>query len=117
MTRIICVSASVVLTGTHVEGCRLCKTEVKMNLDTSIPETEASHPDPPSLQFVAFQVAPSADGSLRVSLASTFLDEENLEFLSEDIETVAAANIEEAVSVIRRGLMDALHAHVQKEKH
>jgi hypothetical protein len=60
-------------------------------------------------------VGPTADGGLRVSLASTFLDETTLEFLAEDIETVRVGNIEEAVSVIRRGLMDALHAHVGRE--
>jgi hypothetical protein len=75
----------------------------------------ASHPDPPALQFVAFEIAPTADGGLRISLASTFLDEANLEFLNEDIETIRVANIDEAVSVIRRGLMDALKAHVRKE--
>jgi hypothetical protein len=83
--------------------------------DTAVRGSVASHPDPPVLQFVAFEVSPSADGCLRVSLASTFLDETNLEFLNEDIETVRVANIDEAVSVIRRGLMEALKAHVRKE--
>jgi hypothetical protein len=86
-----------------------------MNIDTAARDTVASHPDPPALQFVAFEIAPSADGGLRISLASTFLDETNLEFLNEDIETIRVANIDEAVSVIRRGLMDALKAHVRKE--
>jgi hypothetical protein len=86
-----------------------------MHVDTTTRETVGSHPDPPALQFVSFEVGPSADGSLRLSLASTFLDEANLEFLAEDIETVCVGNIEEAVSVIRRSLMDALHAHVGKE--
>jgi len=86
-----------------------------MNIDTAARESVASHPDPPALQFVAFEIAPGADGGLRISLASTFLDETNLEFLNEDIETVRVANIDEAVSVIRRGLMDALKAHVRKE--
>jgi hypothetical protein len=86
-----------------------------MHIDTAIRETAASRPDPPALQFVGFEVAPAADGGLRVSLASTFLDEANLEFLAEDIETIRVGNIEEAVSVIRRSLMDALHAHVGKE--
>jgi hypothetical protein len=86
-----------------------------MNIDIVPRESVASHPDPPALQFVAFEIAPTADGGLRISLASTFLDEANLEFLNEDIETVRVANIDEAVSVIRRGLMDALKAHVRKE--
>jgi len=86
-----------------------------MNIDTAVRESVASHPDPPILQFVAFEIAPGADGGLRISLASTFLDETNLEFLNEDIETVRVANIDEAVSVFRRGLMDALKAHVRKE--
>jgi hypothetical protein len=85
--------------------------------DTPIGASPACHPDPPILQFVAFQVGPTADGGLTVSSASTFLDETNLEFLSEDIEIVRVANIEEAVSVIQRGLMDALKAQLQKEKH
>jgi hypothetical protein len=87
----------------------------KMHIDNAARESEGSHPDPPALQFVSFEVGPTANGGLRVSLASTFLDEANLEFLAEDIETVVAANIEEAISVIRRSLMDALHAHVGKE--
>jgi hypothetical protein len=86
-----------------------------MIVDTSVREAVASHPDPPELQFVSFEVGPTADGGLRVSLASTFLDGVNLEFLAEDIETVVAANIEEAVSVIRRSLMDALCAQTRKE--
>jgi hypothetical protein len=85
--------------------------------DTTTRESVASHPDPPILQFVAFEVGPTTDGGLSVSLASTFLDETNLEFLSEDIEVSRVANIDEAVSVIRRGLMDALKAESQKEKH
>jgi hypothetical protein len=87
----------------------------KMIVDTSVREGVASHPDPPELQFVSFEVGPTADGGLRISLASTFLDEANLEFLAEDIETIRVGNIEEAVSVIRRSLMDALHAHVGRE--
>jgi hypothetical protein len=86
-----------------------------MHIDTATRESVSSHPDPPALQFVSFEVGPSAGGGLRVSLASTFLDEANLEFLAEDIETVSVANIEEAVSVIRRSLMDALHAHAGEE--
>jgi hypothetical protein len=86
-----------------------------MILETAGRESVASHPDPPILQYVAFEIAPTADGGLRISLASTFLDEVNLEFISEDIEVVGAANIDEAVAVFRRGLMDALKAHVQKE--
>jgi hypothetical protein len=86
-----------------------------MIVDIATGESVASRPDPPALQFVAFEVAPSADGSLRVALASTFLDESNLEFVSEDVEVIGVANIEEALSVMRRGLMDALYAHVGKE--
>jgi hypothetical protein len=86
-----------------------------MIVDTLVREGVASHPDPPVLQFVAFEIGPTADGGLRVSLASTFLDEANLEFLAEDIETIRVGDIEEAVSVIRRSLMDALHAHAGKE--
>ena len=87
----------------------------EMIVETARRESAASHPDPPTLQFVAFEIAPTADGGLRISLASTFLDEANLEFLNEDIESIRVANIDEAVSVFRRGLMDALKAHVQKE--
>jgi hypothetical protein len=91
-------------------------TEVnEMILETAAREGVASHPDPPILQYVAFEIGPTADGRLTVSLASTFLDETNLEFIAEDVETIRVVNIEEAVSVIRRGLMDALKAHVQKE--
>ena len=87
-----------------------------MIFDSVTRESVASDPDPPAaLQFVAFEIAPIADGGLRISLASTFLDEASLEFLNEDIETIRVTNIEEAVSVFRRGLMDALKAHVQKE--
>ena len=87
-----------------------------MIVETPVGKGVASHPDPPAaLQFVSFEVGPTADGGLRISLASTFLDEVNLEFLAQDIESIRVANIDEAVSVIRRSLMDALHAHAGKE--
>jgi hypothetical protein len=86
-----------------------------MMFDTPQIQAAGSRPDLPILQFVSFQVAPLADGGLRVSLASTFLDELNLEFLNEDIETQRVLTIDEAVSAIRRSLTEALQAHKRTE--
>jgi hypothetical protein len=69
----------------------------------------------PSMQFISIEVLPTADGLLCVSLTGTSVDEETLEFINDDIESVRVATIEEAVSVIRRSLTDALHAHMRKE--
>jgi hypothetical protein len=69
----------------------------------------------PILQFVAFEVLPIEDGDFRVSLTSTYLDEANLEFISDDLEIVRVTTIDDAVSVIRRSLVGALHAHRRKE--
>jgi hypothetical protein len=88
--------------------------EVEM-FDKMVQEDMPLHPDPPALQFVSFQVAPVADGGLCVSSASTLLDEVNLEFVGEDIETIRCANVDEALRAIRQNLTDALRAHNQTE--
>jgi hypothetical protein len=87
-----------------------------MMFDTAARESASpSDLDAPTLQFVAFEVLPIANGDLSVSLSSTYLDEENLEFINEDVETVRVTTIDEAVSMIRRSLTDALRAHQRKE--
>jgi hypothetical protein len=81
----------------------------------SVCESASSQPGPPVLQFVAFQVTPLADGGLQVSLAATFLDEAELEFIGEDIETVRVSSIDEAVAAIRRRLVEALQVSTPTE--
>jgi hypothetical protein len=84
--------------------------------DTTRPEDGSpSSGDSIVFQFAAFEIGPTAGGQLTVSLSSTYLDESSLEFFADDIETLRVATIDEAVSVIRRSLTDALHAQVRKE--
>jgi hypothetical protein len=87
-----------------------------MMFKTAVREDVAAGSDPPiHLQFVSFEVAPLADGGLRVSLAGTFLDESDFQLLGDEIETLRVSTIDEAVAAIRQGLMDALEGHEQTE--
>jgi hypothetical protein len=65
----------------------------------------------PILQFVSFEVLPIEGGSLRVSASGTYLNEGTLEFVADDVETVSASTVDEALAVIRRSLTSALQAH------
>jgi hypothetical protein len=65
----------------------------------------------PILQFVSFEVLPIAGGSFRVTASGTYLDEATLEFIADDVETVCASTLDEALAAIRRSLTDALQAN------
>ena len=66
-----------------------------------------SSTDKPALQFVTFEVAPAAGGGFRLSSASTYLDEINLEFLSENVEVIGVATVDEVVAAIREAMTRA----------
>jgi hypothetical protein len=68
-----------------------------------------------SLQFIAFELLPIADGALRLSQSSTYLDEGQLEFVNDVVETKTIWTIEEAVAAIRSNLTEALATHLRKE--
>jgi hypothetical protein len=90
-------------------------TEVKM-FDTTVHDgAGAPRPRSPTLQYLSFEVGPLADGGLRLSSAGTFLDEDALEFIGEDIETIRVETIDEAVAAIRHNLTQALKTHNQTE--
>lgn len=69
----------------------------------------------PIFQFLTIEVMKTGDGLLNVSLAATSLDETNLEFINDDTESVRVPSIDEALSVIRRGISDALSLRTSTE--
>jgi hypothetical protein len=65
-----------------------------------------------------FSSSPSTDdGLLSVSVMGKFLDELRLEFMSGDIDDAKVSSIDEALSVIRRALANALPSTMPKEGH
>jgi hypothetical protein len=61
----------------------------------------AARPAPLPLQHITVQLTPVAGGRLSVAMQATLLDEEELEFVGEDLAHANVSTIEEALAVIR----------------
>lgn len=72
-----------------------------MSLDTQV---GASAPTSYPLQFINIEIAPLIDGKLGVALQATLLDEEQLEFIGQDLAHEQVQTLEEALAVIRRNV-------------
>jgi hypothetical protein len=69
-----------------------------MSLDTAAGATPAPLP----LQYITVQLAPVAGGRLSVAMQATLLDEEQLEFVGEELAHAHVGTIEEALALIRQ---------------
>lgn len=58
----------------------------------------AVHP----LQFVNIEIAPLIDGQYSVVMRATLLDEEELEFIGQDLADARVATLDEAIAIIRQ---------------
>ncbi|WP_292530865.1 hypothetical protein [Methylocystis sp.] len=72
---------------------------------------------PPILQFVSVEIMPTGDGRLAVSLAGTYLDEELLEFVNDEIASARVASLDDALAMIRNTVAAALGLGAKKEGH
>jgi len=72
-----------------------------MPLEIAAPATApASLP----LQYITAQIMPLIDGQFSVVMQATLLDEQELEFVGQDLATAQVDNIDEALAVIRANL-------------
>jgi hypothetical protein len=69
-----------------------------MSLD--IP-TGAHAPAPSPIQFVNIEITPLMGGQFSVMMQATLLDEQELEFVGQDIANFRVDNLDEALAVIR----------------
>jgi len=69
-----------------------------MSLDTV---TGASSPAPLPLQYISIEMMPLTGGKLSVALRATLLDEQELEFVGEDLAHAHVDTVEQALALIR----------------
>jgi len=72
-----------------------------MSLDTATGATApAAHP----LQFINIEITPLIDGKYSVAMQATLLDEEQLEFIGQDLAHEHVKTLDEAMAIIRRNV-------------
>lgn len=69
-----------------------------MTFDTAAGTTA---PAPLPLQFVSIEITPIIGGRFAVAMQATLLDEDQLEFIGEDLANAHVATIEDAIAIIR----------------
>ena len=69
-----------------------------MSLDI---QASAKAPVPLPLQFVNIEITPLTDGEFSVVMQATLLDEQELEFVGQDLAHERVATLDEALAVIR----------------
>jgi len=72
-----------------------------MSLDTA---TGAKAPAPLPLQYVSIELMPIVGGRFSVAMQATLLDEQQLEFVGQDIAHERVDTIEQALAVIRQNV-------------
>jgi hypothetical protein len=72
-----------------------------MSLDTAA-GTKAPAPLP--LQFVSIELMPIVGGKFSVAMQATLLDEEQLEFVGEDLANAHVDSLDEVLAVIRENI-------------
>jgi hypothetical protein len=72
-----------------------------MSLDTQA-RAVASAPNP--LQFVDIQITPLIDGQYSIVMQATLLDEEELEFVGQDLANAHVSTLDEALAIIRENV-------------
>lgn len=72
-----------------------------MPLETATP---ARTPAPLALQFVSVQIMPLIGGKFSVALEATLLDEDELEFVGQDLASAHVDTLDQALAVIRANM-------------
>jgi hypothetical protein len=80
-----------------------------MSLDN---ESRAKAPAPFPIQFVNIEIMPLIDGRYSVFMQATLLDEQQLEFIGEDLAHESVATLDEAMAIIRQNVTPLAQAHV-----
>jgi hypothetical protein len=70
-----------------------------MSLDS---EARATAPASLSIQYLSAEIMPLLGGKFSIALRATFLDEQDLEFVGEDLANAHVATIDEALAIIRQ---------------
>ena len=73
-----------------------------MSLDS---EARAIAPAVNPLQFVNIEIAPLIDGQYSVVMQATLLNEEELEFIGQDLANARVATLDEAIAIIRQNVV------------
>jgi hypothetical protein len=66
--------------------------------------TGATAPASYPLQFINIEITPLTDGELSVAMQATLLDEDQLEFIGQDLAHEHVKTIEEALAIIRQNV-------------
>ena len=88
-------------------GVRRSKTESFMSFDSA--GATASAPLP--LQFVNIEITPLIDGQYGVAMQATLLDEDELQFVGQDLASARVATLEEVFAIIRANVGPLAAAH------
>jgi hypothetical protein len=72
-----------------------------MSLDIS---AGGDPPAPYPLQFIHIEITPLIDGKYSVAMQATLLDEEQLEFIGQDLAHEHVKTLDEAMTIIRRNV-------------
>jgi hypothetical protein len=64
----------------------------------------ATAPPPYPLQFINIEITPLIDGKYSVAMQATLLDEEQLEFIGQDLAHEHVTTLDEALTIIRRNV-------------
>ena len=66
--------------------------------------TGATAPATHTLQFINIEITPLIDGKYSVAMQATLLDEEQLEFIGQDLAHEHVKTLDEAMTIIRRNV-------------
>ena len=72
-----------------------------MSLDS---EARATAPAPLPIQFVNIEITPLLGGEYAVVMQATLLDEEELEFIGQDLANERVGTLDQALAVIRQNV-------------
>jgi hypothetical protein len=61
-------------------------------------------PAPYPLQFIHIEITPLIDGKYSVAMQATLLDEEQLQFVGQDLAHEQVKTLDEAMTIIRRNV-------------
>ena len=80
-----------------------------MSLDI---QASAKAPVPLPLQFVNIEITPLTDGEFSVVMQATLLDEQELEFVGQDLAHERVATLDDALALIRANVAGLATSHV-----
>jgi hypothetical protein len=80
-----------------------------MNVDIAA-GAEAAAPLP--LQYITAQIMPLIGGQFSVAMEATLLDEQELQFVGQDLAHACVDTLDEALSVIRQNVAALASSHV-----